>query len=170
MKNFVRRSISFLNMSNDIQDHYQVLEDEHRAQLNALPAFPAPVSARPPMNIIADQIIQSGNDDYMKLLSNFTTGQFQYIYSVLEPVLSARRHRDAIASPKTMLLITLCHLKHNEAWRKIAVFYGISPAYCYQIALHIIATCHQLLKDHFIKWTVVIDINYRSNHQLQLKI
>ena len=149
-------SDSFSDSDGDMEKHYTHFEKKHVDNLAPVPVYRQLPPVRPPMNITAEQIIESKNDNYLKVLTNFTINEFEELFVRVKPIITIGTHRYAVMSPKTAFLITLCHLKHNEGWRKISANFDINYSYAFQKVKEIINSCYAVLSKHFIKWIGVV--------------
>ena len=164
ISSFLIMSDSFSDSDDDMSKHYKHLERRHRSNLAPVPVYNIVPRKRPPINIIAEKIIEAKDDNYMKILTNFSISEFLEIFDVISPIITKGAHRGAILSPKSALLLTLCHLKHNEGWRKIGANFNINYSYAFQKVRDIINNCSMVLRLKFIKW---ISVNQRINQYHQ---
>lgn len=117
--------------------------------------------------ITAEEIIEEENNDKMHLMTNFSIQEFLELYDSVQDILAPRSHRDAMLSPKTKLLLTLCWCKHAETFKFLAENYNITFTYAHDVIISTIQSTVNRLADKYIKW---ISVNERiSEHQLRLK-
>ena len=158
-------SDSFSDSDGYMVKHYEHLERRHQRKIAPLPVYHQLPPKRPPVNIVAEKIISDKNDDFMKVLTNFSIEELTELYDVVSPIISKGSHKKTTLSPMSAFLITLCHLKHNEDWRKIAVSFDINYSYAYKKVKEIISICHETLSERFIKW---IGVSQRIQQYNQL--
>ena len=63
---------SFSDSDGDMAKLYEHLERRHQREFAPLPVYHQLPPKRPPLNIVADNIISDKNDDFMKVLTNFS--------------------------------------------------------------------------------------------------
>ena len=139
-------------------DNYQTLVDQlvRRMQdrmAQVQPLNPAP--RHPPLIITAERLIETNDDEKMKLLTNFTVREFQHLYSIVEQILSERTHKDAVASTQTRFLLTLTWCKFNETYKPMAMKFGVKYTYARYIVNQTILLAQPVLESVFIKWISV---------------
>ena len=174
---FIYMMISFFKMSrhfsssssdDETRDYYRRLEEDRVTEFN-VPEFEDEenTAQKPLLKILAENIIENKDDEYLKILTNFNIEEFIEIYNVLKPVIELRTHKDAILSPKTKFLMTLIHLKHYESWQLLASNFNINHSYAYETVHAIITKGWPVLKEKYIKW---ISVSKRiTNYNLRLK-
>lgn len=156
----------------DIWTHYSSLESDHLKEIrkehqNSDDDHHEEERNQRRATITADEIIEEEDNDKMHLLTNFSIEEFQELYESVEDILAPRSHKDAMLTPKTKLLLTLCWCKHAETFKYIAENYNITYTYGHDVILSTIQCTASRLVEKYIKW---ISVNERiTDYHLQLR-
>ena len=126
---------------------------------------PQPIRHHAPLLITAESLIDNNENDKMKLLTNFTIPEFNYLYSIVGATLSERSHTQAVVSTKTKLLITLTWCRFNETYAPLAMKFGLKYTYARQVAITTMMICQPILESVFVKW---ISVSSRLGTNLQI--
>ena len=149
-------------------EQYRILADNIARDINARIAQapqPQPVNRHPPMLITAESIIESDDNDKMKLLTNFTVTEFNHLYSIVDTALRDRCHTNAVVSPKTKFLITLTWCRFNETYKPLAMKFGLKYTYAREISIKTMRICQPILESVFVKW---ISVSTRLSANIQI--
>lgn len=108
--------------------------------------------------ISADEIIDQDDEDKMHLLTNFTIEEFEELFNTIAPILETRVHKDALISPRSKLLLTLCWCKHGETFQLLSSNFGLKLTYTHDVIINVIQRAGKVLSQKYIKW---ISVNQR---------
>ncbi|KAF0707425.1 Aste57867_6617 [Aphanomyces stellatus] len=80
---------------------------------------------------IMDKMIQDVGDEAVIIMTNFTSAEFDVLWSLVETPLNSRwnegRGARSTISPKDAFFMTLTVFKHYNAWDKHAIDFGFKP-------------------------------------------
>lgn len=152
----ISRHFNSSSSDDETRHYYQKLEEDRVTEFN-VPEIEDDenTTQENPLKILAENIIENKDDEYLKILTNFNIDEFIEIYNVLKPVIEPRTPKDALLSPKTKFLMTLIHFKHYEPWKWLASNFNINHSYAYETVHAIIAKGWPVLKEKYIKWISV---------------
>lgn len=165
-------SFHFLIGMDNFWSHYSTSEQDHLKEVNNEDHESNDNHEEEEVNqrkatITAEEIIDDDDDEKMHLMTNFTIHEFLELFQSISDFLEPRSHKDAMLSPKSKLLLTLCWCKHGETFKFLAQNYNIAYTYCHDVILSTITSIVDRLVDNNIKW---ISVNERiSEYNLHFK-
>ena len=146
----------------DVIAHYQTMAESIAAlSTQGQPNQPiaAAVPKHPKPAVTAEILIEQQDDNTMKLFTNFTISEFNFLFSIVAVEMEKGVHATAALTPKTRLLITLAWCHHfNETYRPMAQRFGLKYTYARSIVYQTIMRISPILQQKFIKW---ISVNER---------
>ncbi|KAF0723660.1 hypothetical protein Ae201684P_006926 [Aphanomyces euteiches] len=104
---------------------------------------------------IFDDFFNSGGDNSITTLINFTSHEFNNLWRVVMPQLAAAwtlgRGRKPSMLPKDALFATLLVLKHFDSWDKHGIDLGIRSSTLEKTVYKVIDIAGDVLYEHFVK-------------------
>ena len=157
---FSHKSSSFINnMTFTDQTAHNLLQNTQRRQQSVINRYqqnaPFEVNLQGeecPCPII-DQLIECGDNDAFKTLTQFTEEEFNMIWSLFEAQIQAHwvkgRGKSCSISPRDALFITLVVLKTPTSWRSYARDFGVSASTLEKTVWKMMKIVGPLFKEEF---------------------
>ena len=156
-------------LAEDVIAHYQAMAAaiQANAAQNNQPnqqAQAQQVQRHPQPAVTAEMLIQTHDDNTMKLFTNFTISEFQMLYSQVANEMETGVHSSAALTPKTRFLVTLAWCHFNETYRPMAQRFGLKYTYARTIVYQTIERIGAILQQKYIQWISVNDRLVKNVH------
>lgn len=114
------------------------------------------------LNPVADKILEDSGVSGFRTLTNFTPSEFQVIWGIVEPTLTAAwlvgRGRKSKTSPFDALFITLSVLAHYSTWKKYAVDFCFKAPTLEKMVVNVIKIVAPNILFGYLRWHAFVEM------------